>query len=341
MRAAIRETAVSLAALGAYLTTVLPGARKELRRWRKLAKAIPDPGRRQRALSSLEEKRSNVEAVAVFAILAPLRQRRAALRAIVPLQVAIDYRDTLEETAGPGEPIADGYLTSLDAAWTREVESLAGCPAVAPILRAAVDRCAEGQRRTHAAAAGDPAELQRWADGLGQPGDYRWWEIAAGASSSVAAHALIAAAADPKADPRQATLIDSAYNPSVGALTVLLDDLVDREDDALSGNHNYVGYYSDASEAAARIVAIAREAEARLAPLGTRPRHRAILAGVVGFYVSDPGARRPFAAPIAAALEAEIGASARLIATAVSARRSLHRRPTQTAGGNQGRAPEP
>src|SRR3954470_2484427 len=204
VRVAAKEMAAALAALGAYLITVLPRVRSELRRWRKLAEAIPDPGRRRRALSSLEEKRSNVEAVAVFATLAPLRQRRAVLRAIVPLQVAIDYRDTLEEVDETRASRRDDYLTALEAGWVREVECLAGCGAVAPILRAAVDRCAEGQRQTHRAAAGDSSGLQSWAESLAGSSDYRWWEVAAGAGSSVAAHALIAAAADPAAGARTA-----------------------------------------------------------------------------------------------------------------------------------------
>jgi hypothetical protein len=184
VRAAARETAAALAALGAYLITVLPRVRKELRRWRKLAEAIPDPERR-RVLAALEEKRSNVEAVAVFATLAPPRQRRAVLRALVPLQLAIDYRDVLEEAGEDAEP--DSYLTALDTGWVREIEGLVGCGAVSAALRAAVERCAEGQRHTHAAAPGDTTALQGWAQSSEGADEYRWWELAAGVSSSVAA----------------------------------------------------------------------------------------------------------------------------------------------------------
>lgn len=315
MRAAAKETAAALAALGAYVFTVLPGARKELRRWRKLAEAIPDPDRRRRALGSLEEKRNNVEAVAVFATLAPLRQRRAVLRAIVPLQLAIDYRDTLEE-AGE-EDAEDGYLTALDAGWVREVEALAGCSAVAPLLRAAVHRCSEGQRQTHAAAAGDSAELQRWAEAL-EGADYRWWERAAGASSSVAAHSLIAAAADSAVSAEKAAVIDAAYNPSIGALTVLLDDLVDREADRDAGEHNYLAYYESPAEAAERLASIANEASARIASLPRAGRHRAILAGVGAFYLSADGARTGYAEPVRSRLLAALGPGTRVLAAFVT-----------------------
>jgi tetraprenyl-beta-curcumene synthase len=270
VRAAARETGAAPAALAAYAVTVLPVAHKELQQWRRQAEAIPDSDRRRRALSTLEEKRGNVEAVTVFAILAPRRRRRAVLRAIVPLQLAIDYCDTLEE-AGEAEGRPDSYLTALD-------------------------RCAEGQRQTHSAVGGDHAELQRWAEGLDETGAYRWWELAAGASSSVAAHALIAAAADPAASACTAASTDAAYNPSIGALTVFFDDLVDREADREAGEHSYLDYYEGSEEAAERLAWIAEEAGSRIEALPHAHRHRAILAGVGSFYLSAPETKNTYAA---------------------------------------------
>jgi len=310
---ATKETAATLAALVAYVATVLPGVRRELRRWRKLAEAMPDPGRRNRALAALEEKESNVEAVAVFATLAPLRKRRAVLRAIVPLQLAIDYRDVLEEAREDSEP--DSFLTALDSGWVRAFECLAGYGGIAPALRAAVERCAEAQRRTHAAAGGDSAELKRWASALAPSSDYRWWERAAGASSSVAAHALIAAAAEPETSAEAAALIDAAYNPPIGALTVLLDDLVDLEADRAAGEHNYLGYYTSPEEAAERLVSIASRADELVGPLPHASRHRAVLAGVGAFYLSTGAAQAPYAAPIRARLLNALGPSTGVLTT--------------------------
>jgi tetraprenyl-beta-curcumene synthase len=329
----VKETAATLAALAAYEATVLPGVGRELRRWRQAAEALPDPGRRRRALAALEEKRSNVEAVAVFATLASVRQRRAVLRAIVPLQLAIDYRDTLEE-AGE-EAGSNAYLIALETGWVREIEALAGCGAVAPGLRAAVERCAEGQRRTHAAAAGESAELKRWAEGLEESSGYRWWELAAGAGSSVAAHALIAAAADPAASATTAALIDSAYNPSIGALTVFLDDLVDHYADRAAGEHNYLDYYESPEEAAERLSWMTRQATDRIDPLPQAARHRAILAGVGAFYLSAGGAETPYAASIRKRLLADLGPGTRLL-TAFMRLRRMRERP-----GPSSRSPGP
>jgi len=315
VRVAVKETAATVAALVAYVVTVLPGVRRELRRWRRLAEAIPDPGRRGRVLAALDEKESNVEAVAVFATLAPLRQRRAVLRAIVPLQLAIDYRDVLEEVGDSAD--TDSFLTALDRGWVREVERLAGWAAIAPTLRAAVERSAEGQRRTHA----DTAALQRWAENLEAPSGYRWWELAAGASSSVAAHALIAAAAGPGASAETAVLVDAAYNPSVGALTVFLDDLVDLDADRAAGEHNYLGYYESPAEAAERLAWIAEQAGAHIEPLPRAARHRAILAGVGAFYLSAPDPQDGYADPIRPRLLAALGPGTKVLASFIRLRR--------------------
>lgn len=174
-------------------------------------------------------------------------------------------------------------------------EELAALPSrqlVASALRRAALRCGGGQAHTHASAgAGDSAELRDWAAGLPAAPGYNWWELASGASSSVAAHALIAAAADPGTTAEQADLIDRAYFPSIGALTVLLDDLVDRDSDHAAGEHNYLDYYGAAEVAAERIGLIAARARAALVELPHQRRHGAILAGVAGFYLSAAGDR--------------------------------------------------
>lgn len=325
MRTAARDTAAAIAALVAYLTTVLPGVHRELKRWRKSAGAIRDPDRRRQALAALEEKRANVEAVAVFATLAPLRQRRAVLRAIVPLQVAIDYRDTLEEAgiADRGDLGDGGHLARLDAAWREQVAYLPGAGPTAQPLEQAVERCEVGQRRTHAAEHGDLAALEGWGRHLSAPPSYRWWEVAAGSSSSVAAHALIATAAHRHVTPARAQSVDAAYHPAIGALTVLLDDLVDRDQDRATRAHNYTGYYGNATEAAERIAAIGRDARKGVAPLAQHRRHAAILAGVAAYYLSDAGARDDFGTTVGAELQRALGPSVHALASVVAKARGL------------------
>ena len=214
-----------------------------------------------------------------------------------------------------------GYLVALIDACREIVAGLPAAAATLPAARRAAARCGEGQGRTHAAELGDDGgALRDWAEGLAAPPGYAWWELAAGASSSVAAHALIAAAADPATTAAEAELIDAAYFPPVGALTVLLDDLVDRDEDLAADAHNYLSYYRDAEDAANRIGFLASRGTASMAPLRQPRRHAAILAGVAGFYLSAPGADAAFARPVAAALLEALGPAVRPIVVAMRRR---------------------
>jgi tetraprenyl-beta-curcumene synthase len=290
---AARETWAAATALGAYLTTVLPAARRELRRWGSVPR----------------EKAKNAEAVAVFATLAPRSKRTTVVRAIVALQVGIDLRDLAEE-GGPDKGPA--VLQRLDASWREPAAALPAYAAVAPLLERAVTRCEEGQKATHAAAA-DGAALRDWTEALDAPPGYRWFEVAAGASSSVAAHALIAAAADPGTTAETAALIDAAYHPPIGALTVFLDDLVDLDDDRAAGEHNYMSYYETPDEAADRLGLIADRAAAAIRPLPRASRHQAILAGVAAFYLGAAGADPRRERPVRERLLGSLGPGTRLL----------------------------
>lgn len=331
-------------AFGAYAGTVLPRVGRERERWLARAERIPDPMLRRQALAALREKSANVDATGVFATLAPRRHRPAVVSAGVAMQVAIDYLDSLGEDAGddaladglrlhraliaaasPGAPLDDpyrhhphredgGYLAELVGACAEAGATLPQIAGCRPALAAALVRCGEGQAHTHATASGDPSPLVAWAESLGAGSGYRWWEVAAGASSSVADHALLALAADDRATPADAGRVDAAYFPSIGALTVLLDDLVDLDEDIASGEHNYVAYLADDAAFADRAGALANAAMTAIAALPRRGRHEAILAGVAGFYLAQPAARAPRWTTTRERLFDSLGPPARLLA---------------------------
>jgi tetraprenyl-beta-curcumene synthase len=315
-----REGVAVAAALGAYLSRVVPLVRRELKRWRDVAESIPDPVLRGHALAALEQKALNVEATAVFATLAPRRTRPTAIRAMVALQVAIDYLDTLGEQHSSGDA---EYLDRLFGSYRESARTLPSQGVVSTHLDRAIARCGEGQRYTHAAEHGDRAALETWGRELNALPIYRWWEVAAGASSSVAAHALIAAAADPRTTAAEAELIDAAYFPSIGALTVLLDDLIDRDEDAVAGAHNYMGYYPSGEDAANRLELITQMARGAIAELRHPDRHAAILAGVAGFYLSAGEAKTPYARPIGERLLRSAGPAVRPIVAVMRLRRRM------------------
>lgn len=330
-------------ALGVYRWSIVPRVRRELRGWERVAGAIPNPTLRGHALAALREKGLNAEATAVFATLTPRASRDAAVRSMTAFQVAVDYLDTLGEqpapdplanglqlhqalsdALSPGMPVAEwyrlhpqredgGYLQTLVTACRETVLSLPSHATALPLARRAAGRCGEGQSYTHATARGDVEGLEAWASRQECPAGYLWWEIAAGASSSVAAHALIAAAAVPRTTAEEATLIDAAYFPPIGALTVLLDDLIDLDEDLSAGAHNYMTYFASNLVAADRLALMTSRARAAAAKLRHGRRHAAILAGVAGFYLSAPGATTSYAAPIRRRIIESLGFAVRPI----------------------------
>ncbi len=229
---AANATAV-VSALISYERRILPLVRAELERWRERAIAIPDPLLRAAALTALRDKGRNVEATAVFAILAPRARRAGPLRAMTALQVAIDYLDSLGEQP-VDDPLADGLALHepfVDAVspgactgdWYRLTPArgrrLSGGPgrrlpggtggaagdeagAAAPAaggeaLRRGTEPHARRGPRRHRAARGLGNRAATTARAISGG------RLAAGASSSVAAHALIAAAAEPRRPPRR------------------------------------------------------------------------------------------------------------------------------------------
>ena len=66
-----------------YETSIVPAARREIRRWADAAAAIPDPTLRGHATDAIAIDARNAEAVAAFAAIAPRRRRRATVELLV------------------------------------------------------------------------------------------------------------------------------------------------------------------------------------------------------------------------------------------------------------------
>jgi len=374
--ASVSAIAALAGANARYWPTVLPQVRRELRRWDRRAHAIPDPLLRAQAVAKLRDERFNTEVAATLATLVARVRRPDAVRAIVALQVMYDYLDGLTEQRVP-HPLADGrqlyractdaftcagpladhyrhhpcrddggYLADLAATCRRAVWSLPAAPAAAPVACAVMARCAEAQTRTHAIWRHGPGQLRAWARAQPEAGTLRWWEVASGAAASVlAAHALIAAAADPATTRCDAERIAGAYLATC-ALTTLLDSLVDARLDAAAGGHAYLAYYRDEAEAARRLGVLARTAVAGAGKLPRASHHLLTVAGAVAFYLSEPVAGRAPArrltAPMARELRPLLGPALTVFAAWRAAKRAAGARARARAAWRRARrAPEP
>jgi tetraprenyl-beta-curcumene synthase len=315
---------------GRYWTSVAPLVRRLLRDWEARASEIPDPHLNYLAVAKLRKERFNVEVAAMIATIAPAEHRERAVEAIVALQVMYDFLDALTEQPAP-DRIRDGlqqsgaFLDALcvstprkgdyyahypdgrgDAGYLEDLAvtvrgALRGLPAVgsvSQVLPACAARCAEAQVRVHAVPDVGLNQLEQWATSEARDTELQWREWLFGAMGSVvAAHALIALAADARATRAQAHRLDSTYL-SLCVLTTALDHLVDHESDVLTGAESYLYLYSSREDLARQIALVTRRVLEHVRGVPNGPHHAMILSGVVAYYTSQPGAMGEFARPV-------------------------------------------
>jgi tetraprenyl-beta-curcumene synthase len=215
-----------------------------------------------------------------------------ALRvALDPAAVQLDFRERRHQH-GDG-----GYLAETLDTCRRALRALPSYPALAPAAERAAARIVAFQSLSLASRRGERCALERWARAAtpaaaaatpaasAPESGLLWWETAAAAGSSLAVHALIAAAAERAFDPRELAALEGAYFPWIGALHSLLDSLVDRREDADTGQFSLIGCYRSREDAAVRMAAIAAQAAhaARRLPRGRR--HLVLFAGMAGSYL--------------------------------------------------------
>ena len=332
-RLAARALMAFALASARYWPTLALAVRRQVRHWESRAAAIEDDELRALALSKLHAERFNAEAAAIAATLAPSAHRRDAARAIVALQLMFDYLDGLTERPfldplGEGERLFQAFLGAIDAfgektaageapdggeylhelghAVTVAIASLPSGEAVAPVARRCAARAAQAQIRMHAAATLGTAQLQRWAQTQASDSGLEWREYLAGAASSVLAlHALIAAAADPRTTREEAERIDRVYM-SICVVVTLLDGLVDHHLDSATGTLSYVSLYDDPGVLAGALTRAAREAAREAAALRRGAHHVMTLAGAIAYGASSPGASGELARPVLSHLRRQL-----------------------------------
>lgn len=316
-------TATAINTQQRYWLNVFPRVYGEQHRWSQHAAAIPSPALRDAALAAQHRKRGNPQGAAIFATLAPARQRRPLVRGLVAFQTMYDYLDTISERPGASAPAnvrqlhrallsaltgrtpeADyyaldparddgGYLRGLVATCRHACVSLPSYPTVAD----RVGRFAQFIVAYQGVIGAGPTRIDTAADWahqhVGAHPELRWWEIAAAAGSSLPVFALLAAAADPAIRACDAAAIERAYFPWIAVLHSLLDSLIDQTEDALAGHHSLVSHYACEREAADRLSQVARCSVQLAQGLPRGKVHVAILSAMASYYLADPEASRP------------------------------------------------
>jgi tetraprenyl-beta-curcumene synthase len=344
------STLRTVKALFEYEASIVPHARREIRRWARAAATIPNPALRHHATDSIAVDGSNAEAVAAFAAVAPQHSRRSTVELLVAYQILVDYVDALGErvcaeqlvrglrigmalaaaTAPPTSPLDlvplgddGGYVAGLVTACRVALWQLPSVTVVERQARIAALRCGEALAHTHTAARrGTLVELRRWAAAQPDTADYAWWEIAAGGNSSIAILALLATAADPVATRDDADAVAGAYWPHVCVISTMLDSLVDYERDTISGDFSFVSHYPDRLSAQRGLIAAASQSLTATRPLRHGHRHMMIVCGVAGYYAAA-AVRGSLASEIAPRLLAKLRPTATPIILALRVQHRL------------------
>jgi tetraprenyl-beta-curcumene synthase len=302
-----------------YWLSVFPRARAEWASWRRHAGQIPDRALREAAFGALATKSDVLEGAVAFAAFVPKRTRLDVVRAIAALEIAFDYLDNIVELPNP-DPIRNsrclcqalssiaepglahpdyyehntghddcGYLEALVNTCRAALAKLPSYPVVAEPIQRVLSRIAVYQSLNHGDAEGSHDAFREWARLQSVPATgLEWWETGAAMGSQLAALALIAAAAAPTMRVEHATSIDCAYFPWVGALSTLLDSVVDQRIDRAENQRSLIDYYSSPKVMAERLQMIAIEARRAIAPLDDAPNHMMILAAMAAFFHSRP-----------------------------------------------------
>ena len=319
----LRATVFARAA-HSYWLSVFPRARAELGEWRHRAEQIPDRVLREAALDALLTKRDALEGAVSFAVFASPRVRPNVVRAIVAFELAFDYLDNIVElpnedpitngrtlnqalhvAVSPGMNSPDyyryyprredaGYLDELVHTCQTAVGSLPSFAAIAEPVHRALARIVIYQSLNHDELDRSHKAFEEWAQSHAVPGaKLRWWEIGAAAGSQLSVLTLIAAAGDPAMRPARAAALERSYFPWVGALSTLLDGVIDRRRDSAEGQRNLIENYTSPEETAKRLRMIAVGAMDALSKLPDADNHVLILAAMAAFFHSTPQAASP------------------------------------------------
>lgn len=303
------------------LSWIRPGVAREVDLWRQRAASIPDAAIREDALTALSSKRFNAEGAALFAVLAP-RRDSSLLRLLVAFQILLDFLDSLSERPAP-EAQADGLQLHLalrdaldpdgpisdyyrhrpavqDGGYVRALvqccrESCMYLPSYATTRSLALrgaGRCGVQGLNHDTDLVRRDRTLETWAGSTFHDSwGLSWWELTAAASSTLGIHALLALAADPTCEERDAVEVDAAYMPWICAASTMLDSYVDEVADTAEGAHSYIAHYPSEEVALRRTHELVSRSleEARLLQNGAR--HALIVAGMVAMYLSAEEAR--------------------------------------------------
>ena len=300
-----------------FFVHVVPLARAALARLERLAERIPDSELRAQAFSSLTSKAYHVAGACILATFLPSGAREHYVEVVAPLETIYDFLDCLCDRPPQTEPRAyrqlhealvdaldpsrplheyylygppgdDGdYLVTLVRRTRRALVRLGDYELLLPHFRRAAALYADTQSFAHLPAGEREQALIDWHRREGGPyGDLSWWEFAAAAGSQFHVYAPLYEAFC--SDFERIGAAYDAYFPAFCALHVLLDAFIDRDEDRVHGELNWVECYASQRAFLDRARTFAQRARAGFSNLGMPRAHRFALRIMTLFYLTHP-----------------------------------------------------
>jgi tetraprenyl-beta-curcumene synthase len=327
---------------------------REVERWRTVAAGIPDDALRHDALAAIEGKRANIAGAALFWTLPRVRSREL-LRLLVAYEILADFLDCTSERAAHlgtanGRQLHRALIEALDPdlhvsdyyryhPWVKD----------GGYVRALVDTCRQTCVRLPSYGAARPllhraacltqvlalnhepdptrrdALLRAWADThFAGHDELAWFEWTGGASAWLTILALLALAADPGRDAREAKDTYAVYLPWVSLTGTMLDSYGDIAEDAASAAHSYIAHYDSTGAAAGRIAEIIRRSLEGAASLRDGQRHLVIASCMIAMYLSKDSVRTPQTRAFTQSLTHTAGPLTRLLLPALRVWRLIY-----------------
>jgi tetraprenyl-beta-curcumene synthase len=306
-----------------FVRNVFPIVDKELGCWQQFAASHGQSELSCQALSSIRDKKFHCQGGSIYGLY-PKTPLFAMTRLIVALQTISDYLDNLCDRAGitdeqafrqlhfavtdalqpdkPPEnyyqyyPFQDdgGYLTSLVAACQREIVELPSYRLVQKHTLTLGNLYSELQTYKHLDWSVRETAMRSWIEPqLSRYPGISIWEFAAATGSTLGMFVLCALAANPHLTQEEADHAFAAYFPWICGLHILLDYFIDREEDRVGGDLNFVAYYSSDQQAEDRLRLFWHQALASAQSLPEASFHETVVRGLFAMYLSDPKTNYP------------------------------------------------
>ena len=302
------------AALRRFLFEIVPRARREIGRIELLAQTIPDAGLRAKALHGLHAKAYHIAGACVFATFLPRLQREQYIAIVAPLETIYDFLDTVgdsepvpsEEASramhvaladaldpqraishyfpdGPGD---GGFLTRLVTDVRTRLSRLPGLDTLREQFATAAALYAETQTLKHLPAHERERAIEAAfaADAAGA--GVSWFEYAAAAGSQFHVYAPLFSLLAGRVP--EASAAYDAYFPQAAALHVLLDAFIDRDEDRVHGELNWIDCYTTPEAFEERVRELAKESGESVSALAAPSSHRFALRLMLLFYLTHP-----------------------------------------------------